>query len=402
MNILSRYLVREVVRPMLAIVLVALAAMLAERMLRVVDIVVGWRGSVLILIEMLGYLVPHYMGMALPAAFFIAILLVVSRLSRDGELDAMIASGQNLFQILRPLFAVALALVAINTIVLSHLQPYSRYAYRAALFTLANVSFQALLRAGQFVTLEGTTYLVEELSAERDQFEGLLLFSTRLNGDTLALTAIRGRIVPGQGNAPITLDLEDGIQQYLPATPKAGETAAISQSATVRFRDFSSDLRGGEPKPFRPRGEDERELTLPELWDGLDRPVSGIARSGIAAEFHGRIVRIISTVILPLIAVPLAVARRRAQRSYGFVIGIGILLLMNQSVQFGESLTDDGKISPWLGLWVPFLLFSILGAFLTWQKSERVPAGTASSWLDATIERLQLRLQRRWAAGSAP
>ena len=71
MSIYSRYLLAQIARPMITTILVALIALLAERTLRVIDLVVGWRGSLLVVFEMLGYLIPHYMGLALPVAFFL-------------------------------------------------------------------------------------------------------------------------------------------------------------------------------------------------------------------------------------------------------------------------------------------------------------------------------------------
>ena len=94
MAIYSRYLLAQIARPMITAILVALIALLAERTLRVIDLVVGWRGSLFVVFEMLGYLIPHYMGLALPVAFFLGILLTFSRLSREGELAAINASGR--------------------------------------------------------------------------------------------------------------------------------------------------------------------------------------------------------------------------------------------------------------------------------------------------------------------
>lgn len=391
MSLLSRYLIGLVVRPMLAIVVVALAVLLAERMLRVLDIVIGWRGSMLVLLEMLGYLVPHYMGVALPAAFFIAILLVFSRLSRDGEIDAILAAGRGLHELLRPLVAIGLLLLAINAVIVSHLQPYSRYAYRAALFALSNVTFLTLIRERAFVTLAGTTYAVERLSPERDRLEGLVLFSRMKDGSTLTITARRGRILAAEGDQPVRFDLEDGVHQLV---PPPGADGADRPAATVRFRSFTTDLKGAEPKPFRPRGEDERELTLPELRAALDRPVKGIDPHEIEAELHGRLVRVLSMPLLPLVALPLAIARRRARRSYGLVVGLVLLLAYNQVLHFGESLADDGKLSPWLGLWLPFLAFGALGAALTWWRAARVPRAVGAGRFDLLVERLEA-----WAGG---
>ena len=103
MAIYSRYLLAQIARPMVTAILVALIALLAERTLRVIDLVVGWRGSLFVVFEMLGYLIPHYMGLALPVAFFLGILLTFSRLAPRGRAGGNYASGAGLPQLLRPI-----------------------------------------------------------------------------------------------------------------------------------------------------------------------------------------------------------------------------------------------------------------------------------------------------------
>ena len=132
MSLYARYLLAQIARPMVTTIVVALVALLAERTLRVVDLVVGWRGSLLVVVEMLGYLVPHYMGLAIPAAFFLGVLLTFARLSREGELAAIHASGVGLHQLLRPILVASIFLMIAVTLLASYLQPYGRYAYRAA------------------------------------------------------------------------------------------------------------------------------------------------------------------------------------------------------------------------------------------------------------------------------
>ena len=171
MSIYSRYLLAQIARPMITTILVALIALLAERTLRVIDLVVGWRGSLFVVFEMLGYLIPHYMGLALPVAFFLGILLTFSRLSREGELAAMYASGAGLPQLLRPILVAALALAVAVALLVSLLQPYARYAYRAATYALTNASFTTLLQSGLFTTLGDTTYMVEHISDDKSQME---------------------------------------------------------------------------------------------------------------------------------------------------------------------------------------------------------------------------------------
>ena len=72
---LDLYLLRQIMPTLLVTLLVAAIILLLERMLRLLDIAVGNGVSTLVVFQMLFYLIPHYIGLALPAALFLGVLL---------------------------------------------------------------------------------------------------------------------------------------------------------------------------------------------------------------------------------------------------------------------------------------------------------------------------------------
>ncbi len=404
---LDRYILGEVLRPMLAAIVFTLLALLAERALRVIDLVLGWRGSLTIVIEMMSYLIPHYMVFALPAALFLGIMLGVSRVSREGELDAMRAAGIGLWRLSRPLLLLSLLVLVLHLILVSHLQPFSRYAYRAAAFAVTNASFQTLLRPGQFITLGKNTYRVEALSPDGEAFEGIFLYSEADSSGAVMVTAAAGQIADQGALVPLLLHLENGVQQFVPYPPDAnGEAATSAPPLTLRFGSFTSDLSGTEPEPFRPRGEHERELTIPELVHYLGQPEAtlpdGIDPWEIEAELSARLVRNISILFLPFLTLPLALSPRRAQRSYGFLVGVIIVVGYNQVINTGESLADDGKVSSLVSIWLPFLLYAVLATANFIRTTRRVPDPGKSSLLGAGVDAAVTALLKRlpWRAAA--
>ncbi len=394
MTVLSRYVVRATLGPMAVTLLVALLILLAERALRLVGMVVGWRSNLLLVFEMLSYLVPHYMGLALPAAFFLGLFLATARFARDGELDVIQAAGAGLARYTRPLLGLGLALTALHLLVVGYLQPWGRYGYRAAVYAATNVSFQALLEPGVFATLGRTTWYVATLDGARERFTGLFLYSERPGGDSLVLTARRGRLVMEGPMAPAALALEDGVQQVLPAVGRTVRDEELPTALTVRFRRFTSDLRGTRPVGFRPRGEDERELTLDELVALHGRGRGDIAPREVAAELFGRLVRSLSIPFLPLLTVPLALGRRRGRRSYGFVVGLAVLVLYHQALRTLEGLADDGAVAALPALGLPFLLYAAGSVLLFVRAATRVPDPARGAIVDRLYEALAARLRR--------
>lgn len=397
MPILSRYLLAQIARPMITTILVALIALLAERTLRVVDLVVGWRGSLFVVFEMLGYLVPHYMGLALPVAFFLGILLTFSRLSREGELAAIAASGVGLPQLLRPILGMAAVLAVATALLVSYLQPYGRYAYRAAAYALTNASFATLLRGGLFTTLGDTTYMVESISEDQRHLTKVFLSRGSPGEQTTTVTAASGEVSRTGPMSPVVLTLQDGVQQLVPARDGEGDAPA---EIVVRFRDFETTF-GNPDEGFRPRGHNEREMTLFELWQARDQPPVGVDPWEVEAELHARLVRILSLPVLPLMAIPLAIGRVRAQRSYGLVVGLAVLIAFNQIVQVGEALVDNNDAPAWLGLWLPFAVFAAGSLALFWRNATKVPDPVFAYWLDQQLDRLGRLIPRRRPAAPA-
>ena len=402
---IDRYILGQVLRPMLAAILITLLALLAERALRVIDLVLGWRGSLTIVFEMMSYLIPHYMVFALPAALFLGIMLGVGRMSKEGELDAMRAAGIGLWRMARPLLLLSLLVLVLHLILVSHLQPFSRYAYRSAAFAVTNASFQTLLRPGQFITIGKNTYRVEGLSPDGEHFEGIFLYSEAQDSGAVTVTAASGQIENQGAMVPLLLHLENGVQQFVPHPPDAltGE-AASSPPLTLRFGSFTSDLSGTEPQPFRPRGEHERELTIPELIGFLGWPEGTVPGDidpwEIEAELSARLVRNISIAFLPFFALPLALSPRRAKRSYGFLIGVVLVIGYNQVVSTGESLADDNRVSSFVGVWLPFVIYVVLSTAYFFRTARKVPDPGKSSPLGAGIDAVVTGFVRRlpWRA----
>jgi lipopolysaccharide export system permease protein len=392
MSIYSRYLLAQIARPMVTAILVALIALLAERTLRVIDLVVGWRGSLFVVFEMLGYLIPHYMGLALPVAFFLGILLTFSRLSREGELAAINASGAGLPQLLRPILGASIVLALIVALLVSLLQPFARYAYRAATYALTNATFTTLLQDGLFTTLGDTTYMVEQISDDKSQMKGVFLYQGGAGKDAVTVTAITGQTERDGPSAPIVLKLQDGLQQLIPVSNAA--QGGPSREIVARFHEFETTLANPDER-FRPRGEDEREMTLLELWRATSNPPADVDPWEISSELNGRLVRILTLPLLPLMAIPLAIDRVRGQRSYGLVVGLAMLIAFHQLLQLGEALADNDKIPVWAGLWVPFAVFGMISTAMFARASMRVPDPRLGIWLDRQFDRLGRLLPRR-------
>lgn len=387
---LDRYMLERTLAPLSAAVAIALVALLMERMVRLLELLVNQGGPLLTVVKMLGNLIPHYLGLALPLALFLGVLLTATRISVDSELDAMQSAGVGLRRLLAPLMALTVAIAATVFLLSGWLQPYTRYGYRALVYAATNSAWDLALERGSFFSGIGdSTILIDDIASGGRVLKRVFIYQDHANGDISVMTAERGEAFRLPEEYQVLLKLENG---------RRVEIAARNEKPNIlAFEKFDLPLEIKEVAPFRDRAG-EREMTLPELFDGARDPAlyPGVRRSRIVSEIHGRVVRTLSILFLPLLAVPLGLSQRRSQRGVGLVFGVLLLALYNYVLQFGETAADKDRLTPWIGLWLPLAAMFAFSLWSFWTVSAR-PRDNYLVALFGGIERGQIGLRALFA-----
>jgi len=356
MTTLDRYILRKTSLPLAAAVSVALLAMLLEKLVHVLDLVVNKGGPFVLLLEMLADLIPPYLGLALPAALFAGVLLAAIRLSSGSEIDAMQAAGVGIARLMLPIMAVACVTMVGGFIIIGVLQPRAFYSYRSLVFLVTNTVWDATLERGDFFTgFGGRTILVDHISGADRKLSGIFIYEPTPDGGSVTISAQSGTVFK-------SIDTRGHILHLLHG--RRIDTGSNHRAKVVNFEELDLPLDPDEAPTFlESRGDNIRELTLPELWQHRDGGNTKSSGAKLAAELNGRLVRIASFLIMPALAFPLGIGSRRRRRGAPIVIGAVLLVVYNHVLQFGGTLAGSGRLPPLLALWLPFLL---LAGFSGW------------------------------------
>jgi lipopolysaccharide export system permease protein len=394
MKTLDRYILTKTLWPLLTCIAIALIALLLERMVRLLDLVVHKGGPFLLILKMLANLIPHYLGIAIPAAFFIGVLLAIMRLSGDSELDAIQSMGIGLRRLILPLLGLAVVLIVCSAVVIGFLQPYTRYAYRALVFTVTHTAWNSALERGSFFSGIGNyTITIDDISDAGRNLVGIFMHEVKPSGATTTTTAEAGKLYRSKTDFKLILRLQKGTWVESDADGRRTTVLAFDRL------DVPLDLALG-PTVFRQR-EGERELTILELLGARDAPPAGLSRAQIDSEINARLVRVVSLLVLPFLAIPLGIASRRVRRGAGLVIGLILLILYHHILQLGESLADDGTVSPVIGLWLPFAMFAGIGLWAFHSTETRPGHNPIGATFDAMSELAdRIRYRNRPLAGA--
>lgn len=380
-GILDRYLLALVAKPLALSLGVVLTALLLERVLRLVNLLAATgSGQYVLLAALTANLVPHYLGVALAAAFFVALFVALIRLGDSSELDALFASGVSIWRIAVPFVGLGCVLALLSLVLYGFLNPITRYDYRRILDSAINTVWQAHVPASTFIhASKGLTITADGVDVSGRELQGVFIQQKRDDLDEIT-TAKSGRLAMADDGRHLKLLLTEGssVRENPNGAPR-----------TLRFKNFTFATQFDlQPPPFRDRGSNERELTFTELWRGMRTPPDGIAPAVLEAELTDRVVRSLTFPFLPLLAIPLSLASRRGSRATGLVLAALLLVVFNNSLQLSRGLAAAGHGEPVLMVAAPFLAFAGLSVWLFASSvlhPTEAPVGRAIAGLQAGV-----------------
>jgi lipopolysaccharide export system permease protein len=355
--------------------------LLLEKMLRLFDFVVSEGGPVGVVWKMLANLIPEYLSLGIPIGLMLGILLAFRRLALSSELDTLRAVGLGYGRLLRVPYAYAIALMALNLAIVGFIQPYARYAYEGLRFELRSGALGASIKVGEFTRLgKRMTLRVERSDTDGRDLSGVFVRAETNDGKTLAVTADRGTFLATDDPDTIILRLTNGRLAHDAPNYKTPRVLSFES------HDLPIDLPTMET--FRRRGDGNAELTIPELVRiGRSHTVGEPVRDRMRANFHFRMVEVAMMMLLPLLAVALAVPPKRSTSSLGIFISIVMVVTYHKINQYAEQMGGQGRIDPVIAMWTPFLFFAVLILWMYWTIAHK-PGGQPIGALERSAARI--------------
>lgn len=382
---IDRYLAKLIFVPLVGTLVLAAMLLLLEKMLRLFDFVVSEGGPVNVVWRMMANLIPEYLGLAIPLGLMLGVLLAFRKLALSSELDSLRAVGIGYGRLLRVPYAYAALLMAVNVAIVGFVQPYAQYAYQELRFDLSSGALGASIKVGEFTNFgRRMTIRVERSENKGTDLYGVFVRAEDRRGRTLAVTADRGTFLASRDGSAIVLRLLNGrLVHDQPGFP-------APRVLSFQRHDLPIDMPAIEA--FRGRGSPLEELTLPELARVGKTPGTEPERRAEArANFHFRLVEIVMILMLPLLAVALAVPPKRSTSGLGIFVSIVMVVTYHKVNQYAEQMGSQGRIDPLIALWAPFLLFAALIFWMYWTLAYK-PGGQPIG----ALERVAANLGKRF------
>jgi len=378
---------RSIAVPLLGTLILAAMLLVLEKMLRLFDFVVNAGGPVSVVWRMLANLLPEYFSLGIPIGLMLGILLAFRKLALSSELDALKGIGTSYGRLLKVPYIYAVGLLIVNLLIVGWVEPYSRYRYEGLRFDLRSGALGAAIKVGEFNQLgKRMTLRIDRSDDNGTQLGGIFIALDDKSGTQISATAEEGRFFATDDPDTIIFRLKKGrLVQEAPGFPTP---------RTLAFDGYDLPINLPAVDRFRNRGEQE-ELFLEEL---AKRAYGGTAKRpeeqlAARANLHFRLVGVTVMLLLPLLAVALAVPPKRSNSSLGIFLSIVIVVTYHKVNQYAEQMGSQGRVMPELAMWLPFVVFAAMIFWLYHVLAHR-PGGQPIGMLERSFATLWSKVRK--------
>jgi lipopolysaccharide export system permease protein len=388
----DRYIFKLVLLPLLATLAIAASLLLLEKMLNLFDFVAAEGGPVSVVWRMLANLIPEYLSLGIPIGLLLGILLAFRRLATSSELDIFRAVGMSYFRLLRVPFLFAITLAAVNFSIVAYIQPSARYLYEELRFELRSGAFGAKVRVGEFNNVgKNLTVRIDESRNNGNELSGMFVYAKSNGGQSIAVTAEEGQFLRTDDPDTILLRLEKGTLVH--------DAPNFKTPRVLSFTSHDVPIPLPQIENFRTRGGKDREYLLTELVKiGGDSSKPAIERNQAWANFHFRLVEVAMMLLLPFLALALAIPPKRSTSALGVFLSIVMVVTYHKINEYAEGVGGMGIVDPFIALWVPFLCFAGLILWM-YHVIAHVPGGQPIGALEVFADKAGKSIRKLFRFG---
>ena len=360
--IINRAFYREATATTLGVAAVLLVVMVLMSMTFLLGRAARGEQSETVVYLLLGFQTLAKLDVLLPLAFYLGVLLTLSRWYRDSEMTVLAACGVGLMHFLRPVALLGLAFGVVVSVGAFYLTPLATRQIQNVKIESAHRSDESLLSPGQFNEMSDKRHVFyTEKILENGDFQGVFVSSLEA-GKEGVLVAKWGHPFTDSKTGDKFLALHDGtLYDGEPGTPG------------YRILEFEVYNLRIQPKKIEPAPVPAGGLPTITMLGRLTDP-------GVNAEFHWRLGKTIALFVLMLYAVAFAYTDARRGRLSNLFVAVVVYFVYSNLLGIGETMLQNGSVPPLAGIWWVHGGMGLVAVYLLRQRAHNrsliaLPAG---------------------------
>lgn len=374
---LDRYLIREILPPFFLALLVFTFILQIPPIMDQAESLIAKGVPWMTVGRLLALLLPQALGLTIPMALLVGLLIAFGRLSGDREMVAVLACGVSLYRFLLPVMLLSGVAAGVTMWVLIVGIPDANQTFREITFDIVTARVENDVKPRVFFEdFPNRVLYVRDSAAPEPGWRKVFLADTSTPGRPVIFLASRGRLLLDRAARRVELVLHDGAR-YAP-----GEKPGEYEVYRFNGRDLiiSLDPNSVFPTTTPPKGI--TELRIAELREQIAlKQRQGLSPHNEVMQIQQKFSIPFACLIFGVLGIALGVTARKDGKLAGFVIGIGVIFGYYVLMYLAESMAKGHMLPAAIARWVPNLLLAPLAIMALVWRARWADAGLSIPWL---------------------
>jgi lipopolysaccharide export system permease protein len=351
-SVIDRYLIKEILLTLLAVTVVLLLIFISGQLVSLYGKAASGTLQVKSIFYTLGLKSLSNLVFVLPLAFYLAILLSLSRLYKDSEMVVLTACGVSPWRIMRAVLLLAVPFSAMAGWLSLDLAPWAESKSALILEEEKQKGDIESLSSGRFRELtkgEGVVY-VQEFDADAVRMKNIFM-QYRSKDSNSVIAAEAGSRMIDEKTGDRFLVLHNG--QRFEGPDKNGQTAIMDfEEHGVRVVESKVVAKAS----FRQKAVPTMMLIKRGL--GIDH-----------AELQWRVSAVLLCIILAMLAVPLSRTSPRQGRYAKLALALMLYIIYTNLLNVSRAWLNKDEVSIYIGMWWVHIVMLLLALaiFIQWR-----------------------------------
>src|SRR5438034_4410819 len=369
---LDRYLLKELGPPFVLGAGVLTFFLVIDRVYDLTDLVITKNVPFHLVMGLLAFMLPAFLGLTLPMALLVAVLIVSGRMAADMEVAAFKASGVSPLRLFRPFVLAACVVSAAVAFITLIAAPAASGAFQNQLFQILQTKATTGIKERTFTaSFSQMVMYVDDISASQVALRGLLVSDERNPKLSRIIVAREGRLFSDSKNRRVTMRFIDG-------SVSETDTGDARRFRLTAFSLYDLNLPLDNPQRAAERIEKpEKEMPLPVLRETIaELQRHGQIVTPFQVELHKRFSLPVAALVFILVGFPLGIRTHRGGRTLALGSSLAVVAAYYVIHTFLEGVALRGGVPVWVAMWLPNAIFGVMGVLLL----HGTTAGLPASW----------------------
>jgi len=340
--IIDRYLIKEISKPLIAIITLLVVIFASYRAAQyLAEAVAGLiAGKIVLYLVLLKIAIA--MEVLLPTTLYLSVVIVLGRLYADSEMPALFACGVGIGRIFKAVIYLSVPLALLVACLALYVRPWA-YQQTYVITAMAKTALDiGKWKEGNFYKIPGMNRVIyaDEINQEKKQAEGVFIQSDQKD-KVQVIYAKKVQQYSDDSNGKPLLIFQDGYVYELSRTGEEGHF--------MKFQQSTMSIDSGKTKPMEYKRKAASTLKLARSSDLED-----------IAEYQWRLSTPISTLLLALLGIPLSRTAPRKGKYARLVAAVIILAVYYNTSAMAKDWVEQGVVGPVVGIWWVVVLLAIV------------------------------------------